>query len=176
MAVFCDGIKIQLSHDYFLICILTDRNIPYSNEEDWAARAKAWAATQSGSENHHAQSQFMPVGRVDDRNYAYHDQYQQAGGPRDVSQPSVQQLSNHQFPAGMMDSLKQVNDLHGSTFNSGTSSYGTGYSAGAEATLTGGDHTTSPQKSYRSSSSVYEQEVSYSYSSAPGNASLAFGF
>ncbi|XP_020262858.1 uncharacterized protein LOC109838843 [Asparagus officinalis] len=146
-----------------------DRNIPYSNEEDWAARAKAWAATQSGTENHHVQSQFMPVGRVDDRNYGYHDHYQQAVGPRDVSQPSIQQLTNHQFPAGMMDPLKQVNHLHGSTFNSGPSSYGTGYSVGDEATLRSGNHTTSPQRSYQSSSSACEQEVSYSYSSASGN-------
>jgi len=76
----------------------------------------------------------------------------------------------------MMDPLKQVNHLHGSTsFSSGSSSYGTGYNVGDVSISTNADHRASPHKSFGPSSSVYEQEVSYSYSSAPGNTSLAFG-
>jgi len=44
-----------------------------------------------------------------------------------------------------------------------------GYNTGDEITCTNAEHRASPQKSYGPSSSVYEQEVSYSYSSDPGN-------
>ena len=157
--------------------LLTERNVLYTNGEDWAARAKAWASAKSGTENHHAQSHFASVGRTDEHSYPYNDQYQEAVGPsRDVQHPAFPQSSNQQLPVAMMDPLKQVNHLHGSTsFSSGSSSYGTGYNVGDVSISTNADHRASPHKSFGPSSSVYEQEVSYSYSSAPGNTSLAFG-
>ncbi|KAH7664235.1 hypothetical protein IHE45_14G107800 [Dioscorea alata] len=118
-----------------------ERNNLYPNEEDWAARARAWAAAKSVPDNHHSQSQFTPVGRVEESIYAFHDQYQQAVAPPPtvIQQPSLAN-SNHRIP----------------------------HDAGYEVKATNTDHMVSPQRSF-STPSVYEQEVSYSYSSAPGH-------
>lgn len=158
-----------------MICFLTDRSIPYNNEEDWAARAKAWATATSGMESHLPQSHFASVGRTDE--HGYHNQYQSAvGPPRDVQQASCPQFSQ-QLPVPTMDPLKQVNQFHGSTsYRFGSSSYGTGYNAGEETARANTDYVASSQRSHGLSSSLYEQEVSYSYSSPPGNTLLAFGF
>ncbi|KAM0946987.1 hypothetical protein DsansV1_C08g0081331 [Dioscorea sansibarensis] len=123
----------------------TPRNNLYPNEEDWAARARAWAAAKSVPDNHHSQSQFTPVGRVEESSYAFHDQYQQAMAPPPtvIQQPSLAN-SNHRIS----------------------------HDAGYEAMATNTDHMVSPQRSF-STPSVYEQEVSYSYSSAPGNFQIA---
>lgn len=53
--------------------LVTDRNIHYTGEEDWAAKARAWAAADSMTETHHACMQFTPIGRMDEHEYAYHD-------------------------------------------------------------------------------------------------------
>lgn len=62
---------------YFLLSVTvvltTDRNIHYGGEEDWAAKARAWATADSTTENHHAHSQFTQLGRRDEHEYAYHD-------------------------------------------------------------------------------------------------------
>ncbi|XP_008776083.2 uncharacterized protein LOC103696292 isoform X2 [Phoenix dactylifera] len=152
-----------------------ERNLPYNNEEDWAARAKAWAAAKSATENHHRQAQIMPTGRIEDHGYAYHEQYQQAAGPpTDNQQPSHSQLSNQQLPAHLMDQQKQVSHVHGSTsFSSGSSFYGTDgrpyYNAEDEASGADKDHMTSSQRNFGPSSSTYEQEVPYCYSSTQGD-------
>ncbi|KAJ6823281.1 uncharacterized protein M6B38_384285 [Iris pallida] len=130
-----------------------DRNISYNNEEDWAARARAWAAAKSGTENHHTQPHFTPTGRADEHNYAYHDHYQQTID----AQPDMEQLSR-----------PQSSIQHLPITSSGSSSYNTGYRAGEEAIASDRDHMASPQKRGVPSASVYEQEVPYSYSSAPG--------
>ncbi|KAJ6797782.1 Uncharacterized protein M6B38_215340 [Iris pallida] len=130
-----------------------DINIPYNNEEDWAARARAWAAAKSGTENHHTQPHFAPTWRADEHNYAYQDHYQQTFDARtDMEQHSRPQSSIQHLPIT----------------SSGSSSYSTGYRAGDEAIASDRDHMASPQKRYVPSASIYEQEVPYSYSSAPG--------
>lgn len=159
--------------------VMAERNLPYNNEEDWAARAKAWAAAKSATENHHRQAQIMPTGRIEEHGYAYHEQYQQATGPpTDNQQPSHLQSSNQQLPVHLMDQQKQVSHVHGSTsFSSGSSFYGTDghpyYNAEDEASGADKDHMTSSQRTFGPSSSTYEQEVPYCYSSSQGNVSLS---
>lgn len=124
------------------------------------------------------QLHFASVGKTDEHGYPYHDQYQNAAvPPRDMQQASFPQSSDQQLPLSTIDSLKQVNHLHGSSsYSFGSSSYGTGYNAGVETSKTIADRAISPQMSYGTNSSVYEQDVSYSYSSVPGNILLAIGF
>ncbi|XP_010909899.2 uncharacterized protein [Elaeis guineensis] len=154
---------------------VAERNLPYNNEEDWAARAKAWAAAKSATENHHRQAQIMPTGRIEEHGYAYHEQYQQAAGPpTDNQQQSHPQSINQQLPVHLMDQQKQVSHVHGSTsFSSGSSFYGTDgrpyYNAEDEASGTDKDHMASSQRNFGPSSSTYEQEVPYCYSSTQGD-------
>ncbi|KAJ0969108.1 hypothetical protein J5N97_021985 [Dioscorea zingiberensis] len=118
-----------------------ERNNLYPNEEDWAAKAKAWAAATSVTDNHHQHSQFTPIPRVEESSYAFHNHYQQALGPLPtvIHQPSLSNSSNR---------ISQ--------------------DAGYEAKAANTDHMVSPQKSFPTPS-VYKQEVSSSYSSAPGH-------
>ncbi|KAK1257891.1 hypothetical protein QJS04_geneDACA017388 [Acorus gramineus] len=50
--------------------MLADRNLPHNNEEDWAAKARAWAAAKSANESH-TQSQYMPIGRMEEHGHIY---------------------------------------------------------------------------------------------------------
>ncbi|XP_072971883.1 uncharacterized protein [Typha angustifolia] len=151
----------------------TDRNVPYSNEEEWAAKAKAWASANSATESHPTQPHVAPIGRNEEHSYAYHEQYQRpAGPPMETLHPSVPQSSNQQLPNYMMDQQKEVNHMHGTTsFSSGSSYSADGlfsHNAGGEGTVADKDRVASPQRNYISFPSIYEQEVSYSYSSTPG--------
>ncbi|CAJ1940203.1 unnamed protein product [Sphenostylis stenocarpa] len=50
--------------------------VAHNNEEDWAAKARAWAA-KAAMESQHPQTHFSPAGRLHEQNH-YHDQYQQS--------------------------------------------------------------------------------------------------
>ncbi|TYK15644.1 transcription elongation regulator 1-like isoform X1 [Cucumis melo var. makuwa] len=65
-----------------------------SNEEDWAARARAWADAKTAMENQ--QSQFAPTGRLEEQNY-YHDQYSQ---PINSNHPDI---SHQPLPPSIYD-------------------------------------------------------------------------
>ncbi|XP_062110406.1 uncharacterized protein LOC133822177 isoform X2 [Humulus lupulus] len=51
-----------------------EHQVGHNNEEDWAAKARAWADAKTAMENQHQQSQFTAVGRPEDQSH-YHDQY-----------------------------------------------------------------------------------------------------
>lgn len=55
----------------FVILFIT---VAHSNEEDWAAKARAWADAKTAMENQHQQSQFTPVGRPEEQIH-YPEQY-----------------------------------------------------------------------------------------------------
>ncbi|WOL03649.1 protein SON [Canna indica] len=152
----------------------SERNLPYNNEDDWAARAKAWAAAKSVVTDNHPTSQVVPDGRMEAHGYTFHDQYQATIGPSDTQQSLLSQTTNQQqLPHYALDQQKQANHLHGSSsFSSGLTSYVADtrlhYNAGEEAIALHKDHT-SPARNLGSTSSIYEQEVPYSYSSVSGN-------
>lgn len=75
--------------------LITDRNIHYSGEEDWAAKARAWAAADSMTENYNARLQFTPIGRMDEHEYGYHDHLPKVVAPAvDNQLPLLPQSSN----------------------------------------------------------------------------------
>ncbi|KAK3143467.1 hypothetical protein QOZ80_4AG0300690 [Eleusine coracana subsp. coracana] len=121
----------------------------HGNEEDWATKAKAWAATKSVTENHQMQQHAISTSRNENHNYGFPDHYQQpAGLPTEVTeplQPPVPQSSNDHVPFPMTGQQRDTNhSLDRGSF-------------------------ASPAKNFGSFPSTYEQEVSYNYSSASGN-------
>lgn len=83
------------------------------NEEDWATKAKAWAATKSVTENHQMQQHAISTSRNDNHNYGYPDHYQQpAGLPTEVTEPlhpPVPQSSNDNVPFPMTGQQRDTN-------------------------------------------------------------------
>jgi len=121
----------------------------HGNEEDWATKAKAWVAAKSVTGNHQIQQHAISTSRTEGHHNGYHDQYQQpAGLPTEVTEslhPPVPQSSNDHVPFPMTGQQRETNHL-----------------------LDRGPMV-SPAKNFGSFPSTYEQEVSYNYSSAPGN-------
>lgn len=143
----------------------------HNNAEDWAAKARAWAAANKVTmEDQHPQSQFTSVGKPEEQS-RYHDQYPQAVDShyQDVQQLSFPASGYQQFPVSTASSHHPpiIYPQESAYFNSGQSSYvpdghipytvGGGTSAGAP--------TASP--------SVHQQEVPSSYSSVTGNNSFS---
>ncbi|RCV15024.1 hypothetical protein SETIT_3G026000v2 [Setaria italica] len=121
----------------------------HGNEEDWATKAKAWVAAKSVMGNHQIQQHAISTSRTESHHNGYHDQYQQpAGLPAEVTEPlhpPVPQSSNDHMPFPMTGQQRETNHL-----------------------LDRGPMV-SPAQTFGSFPSTYEQEVSYNYSSAPGN-------
>ncbi|KAI9074126.1 hypothetical protein K1719_043897 [Acacia pycnantha] len=147
----------------------------HKNEEDWGARARAWADAKAAmeSQHQHPQPQFSPAGRSQEQSH-YHDQYQQPVDSRypDVqnqshpsssypqfssSDPSMQRLPGHQEHASVSSEAPYASDGH--------LSYNT-----RDGTTTG-DPTVAYQHlgNLPSNPSVHQQEVPSSYSSVTGN-------
>ncbi|KAK9113635.1 hypothetical protein Syun_020432 [Stephania yunnanensis] len=155
-----------------------DRNVPNSNEEEWAARARAWAAAKAAMENQHSQQQFSHHRGPEDRNHVYHDQYQQAAEPHytDTQQSSHSQSSHHQTPSSFVNPHGQsVNQLQEtSSFSAGlpSASYGAGghipYTARDGAQVADSTPLFHHEGNFSANSSVYQQEVPSSYSSVSG--------
>ncbi|KAG2708162.1 hypothetical protein I3760_05G179200 [Carya illinoinensis] len=120
----------------------------HNNEEDWAARARAWADAKTAMENQHSQSQFTPVGRVEDQSH-YYDQYPQAVDAHypDIQDQSLSAPSYQQFPVSDTRLPYNIRD---------------GTSAGDSSAVF--HH----QGNILTSSSVHQQEVPSSYSSITG--------
>uniref|UniRef100_A0A0E0PF78 Uncharacterized protein n=1 Tax=Oryza rufipogon TaxID=4529 RepID=A0A0E0PF78_ORYRU len=117
----------------------------HGNEEDWATKAKAWAAAKSVTENHHIQQHAISANRPEVHNYGYQDQYQQpAGLPAEPLRPPIPQSSNDQLPFQMTGQHRETNYLPD------------------------GGPLAPPAKNFGSFPSAYEQEVSYNYPSTPG--------
>ncbi|CAL5024929.1 unnamed protein product [Urochloa decumbens] len=119
------------------------------NEEDWGTKAKAWVAANSVMGNHQIQQHAISTSRTESHHNGYHDQYQQpAGLPTEVTEPlhpPAPQSSNDHLPFPMTGQQMETNHL-----------------------LDRGPMV-SPAQTFGSFPSTFEQEVSYNYSSAPGN-------
>ncbi|PNT62070.1 hypothetical protein BRADI_5g24937v3 [Brachypodium distachyon] len=123
--------------------------------DDWATKAKEWAAAKSGTQNHQIQQHVMPTNRTEVHHYGgYHDQYQHSAGvPAEPLHPPIPQSNSDQLPFQMTGQSRETNYL---------------LDRGPMAP---------PPKSFSSFPSTYEQEVSYNYSSAPavnGDAMLQY--
>ncbi|XP_006653845.2 arginine/serine-rich protein PNISR isoform X2 [Oryza brachyantha] len=117
----------------------------HGNEEDWATKAKAWAAAKSVTENHHIQQHAISTNRPEVHNYGYQDQYQQpAGLPAEPLRPPIPQSSNDHLLFAMKGQHRETNYLPD------------------------GGPLMPPAKNIGSFPSTYEQEVPYNYSSTPG--------
>ncbi|MED6180704.1 hypothetical protein PIB30_012580 [Stylosanthes scabra] len=141
-----------------------------NNEEDWAAKARAWAA-KSTMESQNPQSQFSPAGRVQEQSH-YHDQYQQSVDSRytDVQNQSHPSSTYQQF--SYLDASAQRLPGHSqdaASVSLETSYTSDGHSFGARDGTNTGDPTVSfEQGNLPTNPSVHQQEVPSSYSSVPG--------
>lgn len=152
----------------------------HNNEEDWAARARAWAAAKAAMDNQHLQSQFTPVGRQEEQNH-YHDQYPQALDPNypDIQHQSFTSSSYQQFPVpGGPPQRPPVGHVQDSVpISSGPSSYVPDSHppfAIGDGTATGDSSAVFPhQENLSTSPSIHLQEVPYSYSSVAGKNPLS---
>ncbi|XP_028783962.1 transcription elongation regulator 1 [Neltuma alba] len=149
----------------------------HKNEEDWAARARAWADAKAAmeSQHQHSQSQFSPAGRSQEQSH-YHDQYQQ---PVDSRYPDIQ---NHSHPssgypqfsssdASMQRRLPGHQEEHASVSSEAPYASDGHLSYNSRDGTTTGDPTVAfqHQGNLPTNTSVHQQEVPSSYSSVAGN-------
>jgi hypothetical protein len=159
----------------FLNFLMTAHN----NEEDWAARARAWADAKTAMENQHTQSQFTPVGRLEDQGH-YCDQYPQSVDAHypDIQDQSLPASSYQQFPVSgtPLQRPSVVHPQETSSVCSEPSSYVPDahltYNV-RDGTFFGDSSAVFHQGNILASSSVHQQEVPSSYSSVTGNNSLS---
>ncbi|XP_050374775.1 uncharacterized protein LOC126792389 [Argentina anserina] len=114
----------------------------HNNEQDWAAKARAWAA-RTAMENQDQQPQFTPAGRPEEQTH-YHEQYPQSQH-QSLSASSYQQVLVSGSPLQHRPHPQDMNFI-----GSEPSPYG--------------HHTVGS-----AIPSVHQQEVPSSYSSVPGN-------
>uniref|UniRef100_A0A5B7B1H3 Uncharacterized protein n=1 Tax=Davidia involucrata TaxID=16924 RepID=A0A5B7B1H3_DAVIN len=147
----------------------------HNNEEDWAAKARAWAAAKAAIDSQHSQSQFTPVGRPEEQSH-YHDQYPQTIDPyyADALQPSLPASSYQQYPAAAAPPHRPpvVHPQESASIISAQSSYvpdGHLPYPARDGTLAGDSNAVFPHRESSSTSpSVCQQEVPSSYSSVTG--------
>ncbi|KAA8529629.1 hypothetical protein F0562_034271 [Nyssa sinensis] len=145
----------------------------HNNEEDWAAKARAWAAAKATTDNQHPQSQFTPIGRPEEQSH-YHDQYSQTVDPHyaDVLQTSLPASSYQQYPDPAAPHRPPLVQLWESSSISSVSSYvpdGHLLYTARDGTSTGDSNAVFPhQETSPTSPSVHQQEVPSSYSSVTG--------
>ncbi|GFY88233.1 cyclin-like protein [Actinidia rufa] len=149
--------------------------ITHHNEEDWAAKARAWAAAKSTTDYQPSQSQFTQVGRYEDQSH-YNDQYAQTTDPHypDSVQPSLPASGYQQYPPPAAPSYRPpiVHLQESASISSGQSSFVSDEHVAYTARdgILAGDSTAvfHHQESSPTSSSVHLQEVPSSYSSVTG--------
>ncbi|XP_019166599.1 PREDICTED: uncharacterized protein LOC109162332 [Ipomoea nil] len=147
-------------------------SVPHSNEEDWAAKARAWAAAKAASENQ--QPQFTQAGRLEEQSH-YYDRYPHSADPHfQDSQPRVLPPSYQQFtaPAARSQNIPGGHSNESAAIGLGKSSYvhdgHLAYTARDES-LAGDSTSALPQQGNLSVSPlVHWPEVSSSYSSVAG--------
>ncbi|TKY58691.1 arginine/serine-rich protein PNISR isoform X3 [Spatholobus suberectus] len=143
----------------------------HKNEEDWAAKARAWADAKAAMESQHPQSHFSPAGRLQEQSH-YHDQYQQSVDSHytDVQNQSHPPSSYQQF--SYLDASAQQLSGHSqeaASVSLETSYASDGHSYGARDGTGIGDSTISfEQGNLPTNPSVHQQEVPSSYSSVAG--------
>ncbi|KAK8470815.1 hypothetical protein PHAVU_003G065200 [Phaseolus vulgaris] len=137
----------------------------HNNEEDWAAKARAWAA-KAALESQHPQTHFSPAGRLHEQNQ-FHDQYQQSVDPhytdvQNQSHPTYQQFS-------YLDTSVQRHSGHsqdGVPVSLETSYAQDGHSYSArDGTSIRDSNVSFEQGNLPTNPSVHQQEVPSSYSS-----------
>ena len=86
-----------------------------ANEDDWATKAKEWAAAKSVvTDNHQIQQHGMPMTRTELHHYAHNDQYQPpAGLPAEPLHPPIPQSSSDQLSFQMTGQHRETNYLQG---------------------------------------------------------------
>ncbi|KAK9277158.1 hypothetical protein L1049_006697 [Liquidambar formosana] len=147
----------------------------HNNEEDWAAKARAWAAAKTAMDNQHPQSQFAPVGRLEEHSQ-YHDQYAQVVDPHypETQQQSLPASSYQQFPVPTAPSHRPpvIHLQESASISAGVPSYvsdGRLPYTGRDGTLAGDSNAVfSHQENLPTSPTVHQQEVPSSYSSVTG--------
>ncbi|KAI4314388.1 hypothetical protein L6164_027302 [Bauhinia variegata] len=145
----------------------------HKSEEDWAARARAWADAKAAMESQQSQSQFAPAGKPQEQNH-YYDQYQQSVDSRypDFQNQSHPSSSYQQF--AIPDASLQQFQGHPQELASVSSE--TSYTSdghlhyGTRDGTTAGDPTVAFQRqgNLPTNQSVHQQEVPSSYSSVTG--------
>ncbi|PON99043.1 PNN-interacting serine/arginine-rich protein [Trema orientale] len=150
-----------------------DYPVAHSNEEDWAARARAWADAKTAMENQHQQSQFTPVGRPEEQGH-YHDQYPQSVEPHygEIQHQSIPASNYQQVPVSAAPHRPPV--VHPSEVPS-VSSDSSYVPEGHLHTVRDGTPAADSNAMFQHqgnlpiSPSVHQQEVPSSYSSVTGN-------
>ncbi|KAG2409346.1 uncharacterized protein HKW66_Vig0000110 [Vigna angularis] len=139
----------------------------HNNEEDWAAKARAWAA-KAAMESQHPQTHFSPAGRLHEQNH-YHDQYQQSVDSHytDVQNQSHSTSSYQQF--SYLDTSAQRLSGHSQdavpvSLETSYAQDGHSYSA-RDGTSIRDSNVSFEQGSMQANPSVHQQEVPSSYSS-----------
>lgn len=150
------------------------------NEEDWAARARAWADAKTAMDSQ--QSQFAPTGRHEEHNY-YQDQYSQpinSNHPDMSHQPPPTTYEQYPASATTVSRPSAAHHLESTpvTMSSEQSSY---FSDGRLTySVTDGSYggnmssVLHHQGKLSSSPSVHQQEVPSSNYSVTGNDSLVY--
>ncbi|KAK1376591.1 hypothetical protein POM88_032784 [Heracleum sosnowskyi] len=132
----------------------------HNNGEDWAAKAREWAAAQSSSDNQYPQAQYASVGRVEENQYS---------------------ISNPQYADGQHSSYPQYQPSIAPSYQSSEPSFSSEYVPdghlpfnGRHRSVVGESNAAFPhQESSPLSSSVHQQEVPSSYSSVAGKEDFA---
>jgi len=145
--------------------------VAHNNEEDWAAKARAWAA-KAAMESQHPQTHFSPAGRLHEQNH-YHDQYQQSIDSHytDVQNQSHSTSSYQQF--SYLDTSAQrisgqSQDAVPVSLETSYAQDGHSYSA-RDGTSIRDSNVSFEQGNMPANPSVHQQEVPSSYSSVAGN-------
>ncbi|KAL0385483.1 UNVERIFIED_CONTAM: hypothetical protein Sradi_2942600 [Sesamum radiatum] len=146
-----------------------------NNEEDWAAKARAWAAAKAATDNQHVPSHFPPAGRPEEQNH-FRDQYSQSVDTQfhEVHAPLTAAPNYQQYPAAMVPpnrtALGQSQDSP--YISSGQSSYAADLHvsfAARDGSMARDSIAPFPQQEKSSISPlVHQQEVPSSYSSVAG--------
>lgn len=140
------------------------------NEDDWAARAKAWAASKAVTDDQHQHSQPMPPIRPEETNHQ--DQYIQNSDPpyTEFQQHPLPPSSYQQYPSSFPPPPRTpANHLQGpSSFTSGYASDGNFSYTARDGSLRDPAAAFPHQEHAPTSLSVHQQEVPSSYSSLPG--------
>ncbi|XP_057496206.1 uncharacterized protein LOC130781149 isoform X2 [Actinidia eriantha] len=147
----------------------------HHNEEDWAAKARAWAAAKATTDYQPSQSQFAQVGRFEDQSH-YNDLYAQTTDPHypDSVQSLLPASGYQQYPPPAAPSYRPPNVQlqESASISSGLSSFVPDEHVAYTARdgILAGDSTAvfHHQESSPTSSSVHLQEVPSSYSSVTG--------
>uniref|UniRef100_A0A3Q7GF67 Nucleotide-diphospho-sugar transferase domain-containing protein n=1 Tax=Solanum lycopersicum TaxID=4081 RepID=A0A3Q7GF67_SOLLC len=149
---------------------MEDSSCPPSNE-DWAAKARAWAADKAANDHQHQNSQFTHDSRPEQQSH-YYEQYTQSADQhlQDMQQPPVLPSSNHHSitPVAPPQKPSFGHSQEPSFFSPGQSPYVLPYTA-RDGNFTGDSVASFPQQGNSSISPlVHQQEVPSSYSSIAG--------